>query len=64
MSTAVQNLINSFDCLPPGEKREAIVQILRRSRDLDFPPLTDDELIESAESVFLMLDAREASSGD
>ncbi|GKT09236.1 hypothetical protein [Desulforhabdus sp. TSK] len=64
MSTAVQNLINSFDRLPPGEKREAIVQILRRSRDLDFPPLSDDKLIESAESVFLMPDAREASSGD
>jgi hypothetical protein len=64
MSTAVQNLINSFDRLPPGEKREAIVQILRRSRDLDFPPFSDGELIESAESVFLMLDAREASSDD
>jgi hypothetical protein len=50
-------------CLP-GEKREAIVQILRRSRDLDFPPLADDELMESAESVFWMLDAREVSNGD
>lgn len=58
---AVKKLIESFDCLPSEEKREAVAEILRRCRDLDVPPLMDEELVASAESVFLTLDALEAA---
>lgn len=64
MTTSVQILLDSFDRLPLQEKREAVAEILRRSRDIEVPALTDDDLIASAEAVFLMLDAEEASSGE
>jgi hypothetical protein len=60
MTTAVQNLLRSFDRLSEPEKQEAMAAILRRSLALDFPPLSEEELILSAEELFLELDRQEA----
>ena len=60
MTTAVQHLLTSFDRLSEAEKAEAIVAILHRSLALDFPPLSDEALVLSAEELFLELDRREA----
>ncbi|MBX3279895.1 MAG: hypothetical protein KF868_17980 [Acidobacteria bacterium] len=59
MSTNAQELITLFDALPEAAKFEVAVEILRRTRDFEFPPLTDDELVASAEELFLELDQRE-----
>ena len=36
-------------------------EILRRIRDVDFPPLSDEELVLNAEALFLELDRQEAT---
>jgi len=57
----VRQLLNSFDKLPEAEQREAATEILRRSLQIEFPPLDDAVLIERAEELFLSLDQQEDS---
>jgi hypothetical protein len=61
MSTATQHLLDAFDLLSAAEKQMVICEILRRVRDLDLPPLSDEELVANAEALFLELDRREAT---
>lgn len=60
MSASGQEILESFDQLPEAEKKEVASEILRRTLSLDIPPLSDDELVLSAEELFLALDRREA----
>ena len=62
MSTAVEEMLNSFDHLSESDKRELASGIIRRTRSLDVPPLTDEELIFNAETLFLELDQRESAN--
>jgi hypothetical protein len=59
MNANAQKILSSFDLLPPTAKQEVAFEILRRTREFDFPPLTDDDLIANAEAVFLELDQQE-----
>lgn len=59
MNANAQTILSSFDLLPPAAKQEVAFEILRRTKDFNFPPLTNDELIANAEAVFLELDQRE-----
>ena len=63
MTVTVQNMIQSFERLSDAEKREVATEILRRSLQFDFPPLTDGEFVLSAEELFLDLDKRESEDG-
>jgi hypothetical protein len=60
MGTPAENVIATFDQLPDAEKQEVAAAILRRTLRIDFPPVSDDELVLSAEETFLELDRREA----
>jgi hypothetical protein len=60
MTTAVQNILHSYETLPELEKRELVYEILRRNSKRDFPSLTDEELVLNAEALFLELDQRES----
>jgi hypothetical protein len=60
MGTPAENVIATFDRLPETEKQEVAAAILRRTLQIDFPAVSDDELILSAEETFLELDRREA----
>ena len=60
MRTPAQNLIATFDELPEPEKQEVVAVILRRTLQIEFPPVSDEELVLSAEETFLDLDRREA----
>lgn len=60
MGTPAENLIASFDRLPDAEQREVASAILRRTLEIEFPPFSDEELVLSAEEIFLDLDRREA----
>jgi hypothetical protein len=62
MTRSVQELLNHFDRLPEAEKREAASEILQRVRRLDLDPISDDDLILSAEEMFLELDRREEAN--
>jgi len=60
MGTPAENVIATFDELPDSEKREVAAAILRRTLHVEFPPVSDDELVLAAEESFLELDRREA----
>jgi hypothetical protein len=59
VTTAVQDLLRSFDALSEGERHEAAVELLRRI----VPPadLPDEALAAAADEIFRELDAREAA---
>ena len=63
MGTPAENAIATFDQLPDVEKQEVAAAILRRTLKIDFPPVSDEELVLSAEETFLELDRREAEDG-
>ncbi len=60
MNTVSERFLDSFDHLPKAVQWQVASEILRRAVAFDFPPLTDDELVMSAEMLFLSLDARES----
>lgn len=62
MSTTTREILESFDHLAEDEKREVASEILRRTIELELPPLTDDELVLNAEALFLELDQRELTN--
>jgi len=60
MGTPAENLIDTFERLPDSEKQEVAAAILRRTLQIEFPPVSDEELVLSADETFLELDRREA----
>ena len=64
MTSAVLELIASFEQLTKPEKNEAVAEILRRSAPFSSPPIWDDEFLLVQEETFLELDAREAADED
>ena len=64
MNQAVLQLLNAFDALPDGERREVVVAVLRRVLDEAPSEVADDALVMAAEELFLELDANEAEGGE
>ena len=54
-------LLDAFDLLSAAEKQIVTCEILRRMQDVDLLPLADEEMVLSAEVLFLELDSREAT---
>lgn len=63
MTTEADSVLRSFEMLPDADKREVASAIIRQSLELDVPPLSDDELVSTAEELFLKLDEEEAKDG-
>jgi len=61
MTTAVQALLETFDALSDAERQEAAVEILRRMMPAD-GELPEGALVETADTLFCMLDAEEAAN--
>ena len=61
MAALVQELLNTFDRLTDLERLVLVMEILKRTTYLDFPPLSDEDLALNAEALFLDLDAQEAT---
>ncbi|MGD0901291.1 MAG: hypothetical protein ABR915_25970 [Thermoguttaceae bacterium] len=60
MTAQVQEILQSFDHLPEDDKRELVSELLRRSAMLGDPPLTNEQLVRTAEDLFVPLDRNEA----
>lgn len=60
MTQTAENIISTFDGLPIAEQKEITKIILRRHLEIDTPSVSDDELVASAEELFLELDRLEA----
>lgn len=44
MTALVQELLDTFDRLRDSERLDLVVEILKRTVYLDFPPLSDEDL--------------------
>jgi hypothetical protein len=60
MNGISQQLLDSFEQLPEIEKQQVAVEILRRTLNVEVPPLSDEALALSAETIFLNLDEYES----
>jgi hypothetical protein len=49
MTVLVEELLNTFERLTDSERLDLLLEILKRTVDLDFLPLSDDDLILNAE---------------
>jgi hypothetical protein len=61
VTTAVRQLLDSFDALSETEKHQAAVELLRRVQQTPLEAIPDEAFVEAAEELFLELDAREAA---
>ncbi|MBW4626611.1 MAG: hypothetical protein KME49_14180 [Brasilonema octagenarum HA4186-MV1] len=64
MTPVVKEFLSSFDRLPDSERLEIALEILKRVIHVDFPPLSDEDLVLHAEAIFLELDKQEAAHKD
>ncbi len=64
MITTAQDVLERFGQLPIAERKKVVSVILRESLEVETPVLSDDELVQSAEEIFLELDRREAENGE
>ena len=64
MITITQEIIEKFGQLPISEKKIVVSVILRDALEVETPVLSDEELVLSAEEIFLELDQREAKNGE
>jgi len=63
MTSAVRDLLRSFQSLSDAEKHEAASLLLRQVVQGEAGDIRDDALVAIAEELFLDLDAREADDG-
>lgn len=63
MTSAVRDLLRSFQSLSDAEKHEAASLLLRQVVQGEAGDIGDDALVAVAEELFLDLDAREAGDG-
>lgn len=61
MTAVVEELLSTFDSLTDSERREFALEILKRVMNLDFFPLSNEDLVLNAEDLFLELDKQEST---
>lgn len=59
MTAAAEHIIEDFEALPEPEKREVLAKILQIASQMDYGPITDEELLASADEIFVMFDGEE-----
>jgi hypothetical protein len=59
VTAEAKHLIEEFGALSDPAKREVLAELLRLSRDLEYPVTSDDDLTSAANEVFLSYDKRE-----
>ncbi len=60
MIQTAKDIISTFDQLSVAQQKEVSIALLRRNVDVEMPDIADEELVLSAEELFLDLDEREA----
>jgi hypothetical protein len=62
MTAIGKHILEDFESLPDVEKREVLSNLLRISRGIDYPEVSDDELVATADVVFLSYDQMEKNA--
>lgn len=61
MTAVGKRIIEEFEHLSDVEKREVLADILRISSRLEYPRLTNEDLVAAADAIFIEYDRRESS---
>ena len=61
MTSIGKHIVEDFANLPDQEKREVLANLLRISRDIEYPEVSDEELVATADALFLEYDRRESA---
>lgn len=56
MNQTLEDILTSFEQLSEPEKWDIALEILKRTLSFNFPPFTDEELVQNAEELFIELD--------
>ena len=64
MHNTSESILEAFNQLPELEKHAIGSEIIKQVALLDFPPVSDDELMEIADMVFRMHDEAEKKDSD
>lgn len=59
MTNAAQQFLRSFKALPQTDQHDVLVQLLRMPIEADYAVPSDEELVHTADEIFLELDKRE-----
>ena len=60
VTAEAKHLLEDFERLSDPEKREVLSELLQVAQRLEYPTMTQEELVSSANEVFLEYDRREA----
>jgi hypothetical protein len=61
VTAEAKHLVEKFEALPDSAKREVLAELLRMSRNLDYPEMSGDELTSAADELFLEYDRPEST---
>jgi len=64
MSETATQLLATFESLPPKERHELLIAMLRSSGELPDTIVSDDQLVGMADELFQSLDAEESNGND
>jgi predicted HAD superfamily phosphohydrolase len=59
MTAAAEHFIEDFEALPEPEKREVLAKLLQIASYMDYGPISEEELLASADEIFVALDREE-----
>jgi len=54
-----KHIIDEFEALPDAAKREVLGELIRTSRFIEYPQVSEDELVSAADELFLEYDRRQ-----
>ena len=60
MTAQGKRIIEEFGALPDAAKREVLAELIRTARFIEYPDVSEDELLSAADEIFLEYDRREA----
>lgn len=59
MTADAKHVVEDFRALPDAAKREVLAELVRISGHIEYPEISDEELLTVANDVFLGYDERE-----
>jgi hypothetical protein len=61
VTAQAKHIIKDFESLPDQEKIEVLAEIIRISREIEYPDASDEDLRSAANGVFLEYDRQETT---
>jgi predicted HAD superfamily phosphohydrolase len=59
MTAAAEHVIEDFEALPEPERRQVLAKLLQIASHMDYGPISEEELLASADELFVALDREE-----